>query len=120
MFEELDIMDRLNIVLHDLLFYGEVIAFDTTVDLWAARIRKVMRDSSFFEIFFELPKKLRPVICLDGFHGEGVDMLACHIPIAKKRSGRHAGVGISRLRLSVRDVDILVRADALLDRKPQF
>lgn len=48
------------------------------------------------------------------------DMLACYIPIAKKRSRRHAEVGISRLRLSVQGEGRLVRSDALLDREPQF
>ena len=61
-------MDRLDIVLYELFFYSAVIAFYTAVDLWAAWIRKVMRDSSFFEIFFELPKELGAVVCLNGFH----------------------------------------------------
>lgn len=63
------IVNKVEVMVDELFLKGSVKSFNTAVDLWTARIGKVVRDPLAFQIGIKIPQELLAVIGLQGFNG---------------------------------------------------
>ena len=63
------IINEMEVIVDELFLQGPVESFNAAIDLWAARIGKVVRDPLVFQVGIKIPEEFRAVIGLQGLDG---------------------------------------------------